>query len=68
VPYAFVANARAGVASEPWDVGAIVAQMRARRVIGAMGERARELVLSRGADRVIDAAGLLVGRRERAAA
>ena len=51
-----VETGRAGVIARPDDVGAVVCQMRAAGAIAAMGTRARQLVLTRAADRVVDVA------------
>jgi processive 1,2-diacylglycerol beta-glucosyltransferase len=65
---ALVVRGRAGYAARAVDVGAVVSAMRARGEIAAMGANARELVLPRSADAVVDVALALAARgRVRAA-
>ncbi len=52
----FVTLGRAGYACEPHEVGGLLASMRARGEIAAMGARARSMVLHNSALRVISVA------------
>jgi processive 1,2-diacylglycerol beta-glucosyltransferase len=58
----FVVEGGAGIAARPRDVGRIACTLRDREVLGAMGARARGLVMDHAGDRVIDWAGALVTR------
>lgn len=65
---ALVVRGGAGYAARAVDVGPVVAAMRARGEIAAMGVKARELVLPGSADAVVDVALLAAaGSRVRAA-
>lgn len=52
----FVEAGGAGVVARPEEVGAVVHRLRETRSLEPMGGRARQLVLARAADRVIDVA------------
>jgi len=58
-----VVRGGAGYAARALDVGRVVQAMRSRGEIAAMGERARGLVVPDSADRVVDVALGLAGRR-----
>jgi processive 1,2-diacylglycerol beta-glucosyltransferase len=63
-----VVRGGAGYAARALDVGRVVQAMRSRGEIAAMGERARGLVVPDSADRVVDVALGLAGRRAARAA
>jgi processive 1,2-diacylglycerol beta-glucosyltransferase len=63
-----VVRGGAGYAARAIDVGRVVAGMRARGEIAATGERARGLVVPESADRVVDVAERLAGKRSARAA
>jgi processive 1,2-diacylglycerol beta-glucosyltransferase len=60
-----VVRGGAGYAAAPSEVGAIVDAMRERAVIAEMGRRARQLVLTDGAARVLDVALGMAEQRTR---
>lgn len=63
----YVVRAGAGLAAAPDDVGAVVDELRAAKLLEPMGENARRLVPSGAADRVLDAALSLARPRHAAA-
>lgn len=63
----FVVDARAGYATKPTSVGALVQTMRARGEIAAMGARARQLVLHQSSARALLVCAHLVDDQARAA-
>jgi len=63
-----VVRGGAGYAARALDVGRVVAAMRARGEIAQMGARARGLVVTESADRVVDVALELASRRSARAA
>jgi hypothetical protein len=52
----FVTEGGAGLVARPREVGQLVARLREAGAIALMGRRARQLVVARAADRVLDLA------------